>query len=65
MTEGTTSTYTLKLEKLTKNKVRYQHVDASGNPVDDSHVGIVYISKAAFNGSGLPDKLEMTLKAVK
>lgn len=50
-----------RINKETKNKVRYEEVDENGNPVDPANevVGTVYVSKAKI-GKVLPKKMTIT-----
>lgn len=50
------------LERETKNKIRYQEVDASDKPVDQANevVGTIYVSKSKI-GKVFPSKMTATL----
>ena len=54
------------LERETKGALRYQQVDNNGKPVttnNGAEVGTLYVRKTAFNGSGFPKNLKVTLEA--
>lgn len=52
-----------KLEKETKNKYRFQEVDAKGNPVDQAAdtIGTIYVRKSFFKTA--PKGVTVTLEA--
>jgi hypothetical protein len=52
MTKGETINVTFKFERETKGAVRYQELNAKGEPVsgDDAYVGTLYFRKAKLNG---------------
>lgn len=66
MTNGSATVLTMSLAKETKGTYVYNEVDGSGVPVTSeagAKVPTLYIRKGAFNGSGAPAKLKLTIEA--
>lgn len=63
----TVTTVTLVFEKETKGAVRYQEIDANGQPVDYStgHIVTLYVRKSAFAAAGgkAPAAIRVTIEA--
>jgi hypothetical protein len=51
-------------ERETKGAIRYQEIDAAGEPLkqDQAQIGTLYVRKTALNGEK-PAFIEITLKA--
>lgn len=56
---------TFKLDRETKGAVRYQEVDANGQPENVYHsVGTLYVRKTAFaKGQPIPQTVSVTIEA--
>jgi hypothetical protein len=56
---------TFKLDRETKGAVRYQEVDAHGNPETVYHaIGTLYVRKTAFpKGTAVPAEVTVTVDA--
>ena len=51
------------LERETKGAVRYQEVDASGNPLEmtAAKIGTLYIRKITFGNAEIPKSITLTI----
>ena len=50
------------IEKKTKNTVRYQEVDNTGDPAVSPLVGTLYVQKSAL-GDDVPKNLRVTIRS--